>query len=1185
MSRYSKHIIDADWIKHSLVNEVYGPKNTAILKEYSNIEVIDIYEGYEFDNWEEFEKIHYDSEFDFEIIKRESPLQKFGVGVLYPEITEDISNPEDQDLHEYFGDKHVNNDENVVQQKNQSKQLDNLTKRVTNKINYEKDDGDSSFEENLKEDEDALALARLYKPRSFGISFAILPEINDLKFNYSGAIYRKIKTSIKSDDDKINQYVWKRIPFNFENNIDVSRSEQRSVDFKVLGLNLKLDIRVRENSSEYHQSCKIITVSVVNNEECNLASLENFVLFQNKFHFTSSSYPCFVRLPSSIKRKAENLLYHKSGNYVIGHGCSGDWGFRKSSENELEYVGTEFIPTYEVPKISPDLKFPDWHDQKGETVSISMFDLFEGNSNGFSSLNQLLDFYKGWLDEKKSEINNLEFELKDEALKNVDDIELCISRIRFGLELIKSDSTVHAAFKLMNAAMILQQNASKEGIDLTLENPFDSTNCKEKKWRPFQIAFILMNIDCFYNEESDYRDIAELIWFPTGGGKTEAYLGVASFNLFYERLKGNCIYGTSVIMRYTLRLLTSQQFERASSLICAMEYLRDSRSIELGEQEFSIGIWVGGDTTPNTNKIAWDSFNDSQKKGDSAYKFLIQKCPWCGQRMGPILNHDESGPRFDVAGFRKTGIGESKKILCHCPNDGCKFRSRLPLYFNDEELYDFTPSLVIATVDKFAQLAWHPRARSIFGYGKDGVRLKNPPSLIIQDELHLINGPLGSVFGLYETVVDELASIQKTGKKIRPKLIAATATTRASKEQIEALYAREQTKIFPPPCIDFNDSFFASIALDKDGRQIIGRTYLGVFGRSFSSALTVNTRVFSALLSSVKSIKEDRRDPWYTLLCYYNSLKELGANITIFSSDIPERLNFLRKQWGLEWPKRYLNKIIELTGRLRNSEIPKLLNNLNDKYGKVKYPVDVCLASNIIEVGVDVPRLSLMSIAGQPRGTSQYIQASGRIGRDLPGLVIVNYDTKKSRDVSHYENFRSYHEQIYSYVEAASATPYTIPVLERALSGTLFAFIRCKTSEKGLKSVFSIHEKNSEINKNLDNFRDINHERINTIYKNDQKKLEDTLKNFDRVFESIIKRWKRGTDKQSNGDVEVWGKFGEFIKESNNIQPLLRPSGVYCRRSWRRDSIETPMNMRGVDPACEAEISFIEKYDSGENLF
>ena len=499
-------------------------------------------------------------------------------------------------------------------------------------------------------------------------------------------------------------------------------------------------------------------------------------------------------------------------------------------------------------------------------------------------------------------------------------------------------------------------------------------------------------------------------------------------------------------MRYTLRLLTAQQFLRAASLICALERLRE-RNADLGGVEFSIGIWLGGDTTPNTHKQAVDIWNAlARDPANASNKFLLLQCPWCGAQMGPT---DEQQRQKRGRGHQPVIPGYLKRrdvVRLACPDRSCDFRSGLPMYVVDDDIYAKRPTLVIGTVDKFAMLAWRERARSLFGLGDDGKRQLDPPNLIIQDEFHLISGPLGSMVGMYEAVIEDLCTDRRRDPARVPKIVASTATIRRYAEQSKAVYGRDVVRLFPPQGINADDAFFAVWARDPGtGSLLPGRRYVGVHAPSLGSTQSVQVRVGGSLLQAPLLLGSDtEQDPWWTNMWFFNSLRELGNTLSLMQSDIPDYIVGIRLRDKLD-SVRFPGTPLELTGRRRDDEIPRALQQLEVKHGGDDRAVSVCLASNIIEVGVDIDRMSLMTVVGQPKTTAQYIQVSGRVGRrwwERPGLVVTIYGAQKPRDRSHFERFRSYHDKLYAQVEPTSVTPFAKPVMQRALRGALVAYVR-----------------------------------------------------------------------------------------------------------------------------------------------
>ena len=428
---------------------------------------------------------------------------------------------------------------------------------------------------------------------------------------------------------------------------------------------------------------------------------------------------------------------------------------------------------------------------------------------------------------------------------------------------------------------------------------------------------------------------------------------------------------------------------------------------------------------------------------------------------------------------------ELERTLIKCLASDCPFGARnselgLPALVVDQEIYRDPPSLVLATVDKFAQMAWNGRIRALFGrvdrhcprhgYIGEGEshqarhretvglpaavvhELKSPlapPDLIIQDELHLIAGPLGSLVGIYESVIDGMSTRASDHGPVRPKIVASTATVRRAQTQIRALFDRD-ADIFPPLGIDASDSFFAIEEAEKPGRL-----YVGLFGPGKSIKTTL-VRTYGALLSRAQfefdraiaadpdSDEVDTADAYMTLVGYFNSLRELGGALRLLDDDVPARLRVLQNRgFG---PNRILyEKDRELTSRRGSSEIADTLDALDRTFktrGAGSYPIDVLLASNMISVGVDIDRLGLMVVSAQPKTSAEYIQATSRVGRRHPGLIVEVYNWVRPRDISHYERFAHYHDTFYRHVEATSVTPFSERARDRALRGVLTSFVR-----------------------------------------------------------------------------------------------------------------------------------------------
>jgi hypothetical protein len=458
--------------------------------------------------------------------------------------------------------------------------------------------------------------------------------------------------------------------------------------------------------------------------------------------------------------------------------------------------------------------------------------------------------------------------------------------------------------------------------------------------------------------------------------------------------------------------------------------------------------------------------------------------------------------------------------------------------------------LLIGTVDKFAQLPWNPASGAIFGLS--GEAHANPPELVIQDELHLISGPLGSMVGLYETAVDELC---RDANGVRAKIIASTATIARATEQIKALYARDSAQLFPPQALRAGDSFFA-----REDRSMTGRVYVGVFASGLPSQVTTQIRVLSCLLQAPMSLMEANdpaMDRYWTLMVYFNSIRELGHAATLVRADIVE---YMAAMWdrlgiakrfhasGANDRRRFIRRDLELTSRISSSDVTGVMNDLFIPQGaRARAAVDVCLATNMVQVGLDVPRLNLMAIVGQPKTSAEYIQASSRVGRGSPGLVLTILNPGKPRDRSHYEQFRAYHESIYRFVEPTSVTPFASPVRARALHAIVVALVR---QWGGAKLRQSPDPTPSE--ELIARVRNVILDRVRKV---DADEYDAT----ERALDEFMAEWRRVPPT----------RYGNFDLREDT--PLMYPAGSQQMPDWDGRAVATPSSMRNVDATCNAQ--------------
>jgi hypothetical protein len=865
-----------------------------------------------------------------------------------------------------------------------------------------------------------VAMAHIRYPSSMGISFAVDPVVSKtLRIEVDAARYRPIEEEPAAESPRRRRRPissrWQRLPLSI-NPIPLEIDQPLSRTLEEISPGLEVFARVRVPDEDGRVSVTIVAVNTLTLERGDfLKDAKSFFQVQIRVSAPGATRGVFVERPDARLRGTDEdlrlyrLLYRHAHTFAIGHGCSADWTLDSDDDARATEIRSETIPRYA-------LRLADNNDA---LPSYPMKTLAEGDQRDvLEVLAGLCDQYDAWITAAGAEAEELPADLAALAATQLGDQTGCrsaLNRMRAGITKLRTDVLAWEAFRLANSAM-LQQRARSEW--LKQKGAGGPTLDESHVWRPFQIAFILLCIPGITNGDSEDRRIADLLWFPTGGGKTEAYLGLIAFTTFLRRLRDPKCAGVTALMRYTLRLLTIQQFERACLLICSCEAIRRSRT-GLGTTPISIGLWVGRDATPNNCEQARASLVLLQQ-GQPVFRMnpmQLQACPWCGEKL-------------TVANYLLRP-GSQPCVVIACGTTGCEFKDGLPAYVVDETIYALRPTLLISTVDKFASLPWIEETANLFNLNSPNER---PPDLIIQDELHLISGPLGTLTGLYETAIDFICS--RRGPI--PKVIASTATIRRASSQVRCLFNRE-VRQFPPPATDGRYSFFAEEASpEKKGT----RMYVGLMSPGTSHA-TLLVRVYAALLQFCQDLPASDRvkDPYWTLVGYFNSLRVLGGAQLQVQDDVNDRITLLASEAGTVERSIGEDRQIELSSRVASTDIPDSLQRMN-----VSLPnpdtLDVILATNMISVGVDINRLGLMVVMGQPQATSEYIQATSRVGRQYPGLCLVLFNAARSRDRSHYESFVAYHSALYRQVESTSVTPFSSRARDRGLHAVLVSMAR-----------------------------------------------------------------------------------------------------------------------------------------------
>jgi hypothetical protein len=849
------------------------------------------------------------------------------------------------------------------------------------------------------------------------------------------------------------------------------------------GLEIALHQRVLEqtNPDGVTERLRVVTVFLVNRRKRARAPYTDVCYaFQARIELTSKDgfHPrCDYSTYSSSDAdlRLADLHYRDVFEYAVGRNTSAGWDDHSEETGArapVTVVWTDPMPMQEVEKVAP-CAIPD--------VEFGMERLADLARTGpdalAAALRALPRQYGEWRQAQETLLAGLAPRRTEVARGLLGNVDTARGRIEQGIALLTSDEKAREAFAIMNEAMAMaarRRLAVIEGKKLH--------EVKVYPWRPFQLAFILINLAGLADKQSVEREIVDLLFFPTGGGKTEAYLGLAAFTIAMRRMQASGVLGAgvSVIMRYTLRLLTLDQLSRAAGLICALEIIRtrdDAGTKKLGTWPIEIGLWVGSGATPNrmrprqgaTDPDAATTWLARYKKDSKRNKSPVplKACPWCGTPFTP--------DSFRIAPSKQV----AHNLAIKCENPECDFtRDRdLPILVVDEPIYRRLPTFLIATVDKFAALPWVGASGAFFGhvnrfdsavgfYGAAepgrGQPLDNgysldPPDLIIQDELHLISGPLGTVAGLYEIAIDLLCGRERLGRTIRPKIVASTATVRRAEGQIRRLFGRGQTAVFPAPGIDRRNSFFARTVSSLEESA---RLYLGIASQGRGPKLLF-LRTLQTLLSGAASFSlpptrdtSDPADPYLTVLAYFNALRELGGARRIVEGEVHEHVaKYGERQRilpnGTPFVNRALRMPLELTSRVSTDDVAQAKENLGKQVkaatgSTAEDSVDVALATNMISVGLDITRLGLMMVQGQPKTTAEYIQATSRVGRDSekPGLVIALLNLHRPRDRTHYEQFRAFHASFYRAVEATSVTPFASRALDRALAALLVAAAR-----------------------------------------------------------------------------------------------------------------------------------------------
>lgn len=942
--------------------------------------------------------------------------------------------------------------------------------------------------------------------------------------------------------------------------LELKLAEQPNVNAedwnKEMKENLVIHLKLYTNySDKYYIKVVIENKTLIPKDKFSLSKekINQLSCFQTEVRIESEKLLPFrdykAHLYKTDEDKMLDYLYRDKLAFGIGHNTACTWE-NAQSPNTPQWIQSTFLPEYDVKNQSSETD-----KIKGDILNIKNLSVYNSDTESIiSNLKEVAKAYKNWIVEETKSANGNEL-----GLKNIKKCEQIYNRIINGVKLLSENENALRAFQLSNTAIYLQffqsqQHFSKkkEGFEVWERNeplqnkfqdygtlPFPSERIPE--WRPFQLAFILQCLASFVDENSNEKELIDLLYFPTGGGKTEAYLAVSAFLIFWRRIQYPDAYdGVNIIIRYTLRLLSAQQFERASKLILACEFIR-SNYTDLGDKPVSIGFWVGKQTIPNYLKDGKRQLEFAQKKLNQGNQYVVNpfqlsNCQWCNTKIISRINENDKAYQIGHRTYRE--------LKTHCLNNSCHFSEQnggLPIVLLDEDIYSNPPTILFATVDKFASLAWKGESTAFFNNGSN-----RKPELIIQDELHLLNGTLGSLVGLFENALLQLCE--------NPKIIASTATVKNVDKQIQGLYGRE-ARIFPQYATNSDDTFFSKVIEESK------RKYIGILPTGKTTVVT-NLQLLASLLFArlevwKKSSDKNEADNFWTILSYFKSLKEIGR----FSNKINSELKPIIKQLQV----RYLNnnslsersnysklsyRNIELTSRIPNEKIKKNLDKLEIEFnGNISEhkAYDLVLATNMISVGLDVSRLGLMIMNGMPPNTAEYIQASSRVARKNEGLVITLYDPFNSRDLSYFEDFVQFHKTFYKQVEPLSVTPFAENALDKMLFTLILAYFRHTTpftANNAATALIDDKVKNELRNNLLQLFQ--NHQ----FAQNDLQLITEKI-------DDILRDWKYKIDAQK--DLKY---FWRDHPKDSLIVPIQEKKND-------DDTLTAMQSMRSVEPSAE----------------
>ena len=1016
-----------------------------------------------------------------------------------------------------------------------------------------------------------------YRPRSCGLDFICAPEARSdlalrISFNVFGVVYQPFET-LPARQAPIADYLptlsYVRFPVSHEGSVPLSDlgpgiHQLKNIANEINGLLDLVTSKIASNPDALRgphasspkptplpfwtedayltalrqgdrvpQSWKVDILAMVSDTD---AGRRIQVFVQNESEETDSTFALDKNFygaelsvqidPSALKEiplERAPLNDYRYGRSVIVQGINCN-----SVHDSAGLLRTCFTPTFDQMRYLPD---ETSFDLSFARVTAECERVFEEIDAGLSA------YSRGW--QSKIKVGDLGITSTDDlkiAQSFFDAFQLEAQRVRDGMALVRSEPLAKSAFLLMNRVF--------ERIGRTRSERGERGM---KGWFLFQFCFILSLLPKFVNRDAESAKEAHLLWFPTGGGKTEAVMGVVVFGMFYERLTGRK-YGVTSWMRFPLRLLTFQQMQRYANVIIAADEVRaeaTSAYASLKEGPFTLGYFGGRKNSPNDLQVIRDDIEVPVALRRKIKDRLLQQKLRRQPNAMDVLLDDEGRLLFQehrlIADCFYCGGDDTVEVVgdpvALTLRHRCKQCEKLlPVFTTDEDIYTQLPTVIVGTLDKLATIGFRSAFRTLVGksdgecarhgFGTFGKCLKSGYgecnhsnwtarkatgaayggiSVLFLDELHLIREQLGCFDAHYESLLISLCT-ETSGQA--PLVVAASATIEGADHQIEHLYEAKTVR-FPGEGPKLRDTFYARETPD------LQRVFVGIRPSNLAhldTTMSLSTFIFEEI--SWLRNERNRMEIYYpglaplsndeyrdlidrhTLTVAYVNSKREGENIR---RSVEEQVRDNLRREGCD----ELYNVTSLTGDTTMDEVKSALRRMNLKRFDLanREKLDYAVATSMISHGVDVDRLNMMIFFSYPRSTAEYIQASSRAGRTYPGIVFVVLKSTTYRDRSFYRNFREVHEALDKMVETVPIDRFAVHAVERTLPGLAIGTLLNRSADRLPRTALSLEDART-----LDNVQTLKRLVIQGLHLKDV--VQGDLERFYQVTDSRAADWR-----------------------------------------------------------------------------